>query len=373
MSESAARRYCLSRREFVVAAGSMAFAVACGISPSSGTTPTPSKSKKIGFAMSTFTQPRYKNVDLPNFTKAVQAAGYQVVSNQANNDAALQATNVDDLLVQDLAVLAIIPVNSQAAVSMVKKANDAGVPVLVYNTPIPSALAKAFVGRDNIMMGMELAKQALKDQGLTGNWVSMGGDLGNAVADQTVIGFFDVMQPQIGSGKLTVVGKYNQKAFDPTIALSQAEEVLTKNKNDIKGFLAMNDPIGLACVQALKSQGLNGKVWVCGQDGTVGGCRAVLTGDFAITRFTKYDVMGTTGGQLAVKLAKRETLSSKSTYDTGEGKIPFFPIDQGPIVKDTLVAYLKVYSPSYVDAKAVFQGIPSNLWPPGAAELLNSQ
>ena len=49
---------------------------------------------RIGFAMETFTVPRWKNLDKPSFESAVEAGGYEPVVVQANFDVAQQLRDV---------------------------------------------------------------------------------------------------------------------------------------------------------------------------------------------------------------------------------------------------------------------------------------
>ncbi len=366
----------ITRRQFVIATGATALGAswlaACGGGGAvGGPSPAP-KSKKIGFAMSSFRNPRFKNLDLPSFEKAVRAAGFEPHSDQANDDPAQQANQVDNLLALGLGAMAILPVVGPPAMSMVRKAKDQGVPVLAYNTLIPSGEIKAFVSRDNVAVGEAIAKAALKDRGLTGNWVIVSGDMANAIATECTKGFFNVIQSQIDSGKMKVVSHEWHPAFNTELARKQAENVLTRYQNQISGFLCNSDGLAVGALTALDAQNLGGKVWVGGQDASQAGSRAILLGKMNMSSFTRFDVMGETAGQLCVRLAKGETLKSDATYDTGNGKVPFFKIASFNVTKDNLVDYLKQYSPQYVDAKAVFAGVPKPQWPPGAEQLLGS-
>jgi hypothetical protein len=99
----------------------------------------------------------------------------------------------------------------------------------------------------------------------------------------------------------------------------------------------------------------------------------MLLGYQTCSQFTAFDIMGQTGGRLCVQLANGKKLVSARTYDTGHGKVPFFPILQYTVDRTNIIPYLKRYSPAYVDAKHIFNGVPKNLWPPGSAALLAAQ
>src|ERR1700694_5131678 len=85
-----------TRRQFLLAAGAGAAGVAaaaCGFGQQAPTKST-TKSKKIGFAMSTFAVVRYTAFDFPTFKKTVSSLGYEPVVNEADDDPAKQVTNV---------------------------------------------------------------------------------------------------------------------------------------------------------------------------------------------------------------------------------------------------------------------------------------
>jgi ABC-type xylose transport system substrate-binding protein len=368
----------LSRRQFIHAGGAVVFGgavfAACGDSGGGGAASGGGAggSKKIGFAMSTFDVPRYSKVDLPAFEAAVKAAGYEPTSNQANDDAQQQSNNVDNLLSLGLGALVILPVVGDAAKSMVRKANTEDVPVLAYNTGIPSGQISGFVSRDNIAVGESIANSALEDQGLTGNWVVVSGEAGNAVAEDCTKGIFNIIQPRVDAGDMKVVDHQFHKAWDPELARRQAEDALTKHENDIAGFLCNSDGLAIGVLAALEAQGRAGQSWLGAQDASEPACRAIVAGTMNMSSFTKFDEMGKTAGELAVRLAKGEEPTSDATYDTGEGEVPLFVIESYPVTRDNVVEFLTSYSPHYVDAKAVFRGIPKAKWPEGAEELLAS-
>ncbi|MGH9161566.1 MAG: substrate-binding domain-containing protein [Vicinamibacteraceae bacterium] len=336
---------------------------ACGV----GAAP---RSKKIGFAMSSFRNPRFPNLDLFNFEKAVRDAGFEPHSDQANDDPAQQANQVDNLLAQGLGALAIIPVVGPPAVSMVRKAKEQGVPVLAYNTGVPSPDISVFVSRDNVAVGEAIAQAALKDQGLTGNWVVVSGDQANAVAIEFTEGVFNVIQPRIDAGQMQVASHEWHAAFSIEDARQQAENTLTRFGDKIGGFLCNSDGLAQGVLAALEAQNLAGKMWIGGQDASEAACRGILQRKINMSSFTRFDVMGTRAGEICVQLAKGETPKTDATYELGGKQVPFVRIEAFNVTRDNLVEYLEEYSPQYVDAKNVFAGVPETEWPQGAKELL---
>jgi len=363
-----------TRRRFLGAAGAGVaglalanLASACGDDDDSGGGST----KKIGFAMATFAVVRYTAFDYPIFKQTVTDLGYEPVVNEADDDPAKQVTNVEDLLSLGIDVLVLQPVIDKAAVSLVDKANAEGVPVIIYNTPVPSGDVEAFVARDNIAMGRLIAETALEDTGLEGNWIIIGGDKGNGVADLTVVGFHEVIDQYIDDGTMNLVAEYNQKGFDPDEARKQTEQALTKTNDDLRGVLGMWDDGAIGALAAIRARNLQGKVWLGGQDASEPAIKAMIQGEFNMSGFTQFDLMAKTAAETAVDLAKGKKINAPETYDTGAGEVPFFPIELYPVTVDNAVEFMGKY-PDYADPQRILFGVPESQWPEGAAELLQS-
>jgi D-xylose transport system substrate-binding protein len=218
-------------------------------------------------------------------------------------------------------------------------------------------------------MGELIAKSAVTDTGLKGNWIIIGGDKGNGVADACVKGFHNIADPLISNGTMKLVAEYNEQGFDSTIARSQTEQALTKINNDLQGILGMWDDGAIGALAALKAQGLNGKVWVSGQDASEPACRGMVLREFNMSGFTEFGTMAQTAAQLAVQVAKGQTITANAQFDMGAGNVPFFPINIYPVTLANLVDQMKKYS-AYDDPRHILFGIPQSQWPAGAAALL---
>ena len=324
---------------------------------------------RIGFAMETFTVPRWRNLDKPRFEEAVRAGGYEPVVVQANFDVAQQLRDVENLLTQGVDALAIVAIDQNAGVNMVRRAQRNGVPVIAYNTAIPSPDVASFVSRDNKGVGRQAAEAAREAVGLEGNWVIASGQAGNAVAEEVTAGYYEVLQPLIDDGSVTIVSHEFHAGWDPELARRQVENALAATDNRINGVLCNNDGMAGGAIAALEQQELAGRAFVTGQDATTEAGRNILEDKMALSSFTRFDEMGRTAGELAVALAKGEALSAPMDYSAGDVTIPLFPIEAFNVTRNNIVDYLKEYSPDYVDAKAALAGIPDDVLPTGAAAL----
>ena len=108
-----------------------------------GRSQTPSK--KIGFVMATLANPYFVDMMAGAKTELAKHPGYELVI-QAPEKAAeteREIQIIENLCVQRVAVLCVVPVDSKSIVPAIKKANRAGIPVINVDSKIDSKTAKA--------------------------------------------------------------------------------------------------------------------------------------------------------------------------------------------------------------------------------------
>jgi len=92
-------------------------------------------------------------------------------------------------------------------------------------------------------------------------------------------------------------------------------------------------------IAARRTQGLAGKVYVCGLDATKKACRLILMGELTFDVFTKSDDMAKLAAALSVQLARGEKISSIDSYSVpGGGSGPYFPTESYTINRDDIGA-----------------------------------
>ena len=96
-------------------------------------------------------------------------------------------------------------------------------------------------------------------------------------------GQMEVIQPYIDSGVIKVVADQWVNNWDAAEALKMMENILTAQNNKIDAVVASNDGTALGELQALKAQGLAGKVPISGQDATADGCNSIVKGEQTVT------------------------------------------------------------------------------------------
>ena len=80
----------------------------------------------------------------------------------------------------------------------------------------------------------------------------------------------EYIQPLVIIGNIKIVAENAIKNWEPKIAFKAVEDALILNNNKIDAILAPNDSIAGAAIEALKTQGLAGKVVITGQECRIG-------------------------------------------------------------------------------------------------------
>ena len=363
----------LSRRDLLVTVGSAVAGLTLAQAGGAlGGVRAKDATKTIGWSQSNRGVALWNNVAIPSFTKEIAAKGYKSVVLDAQDNLQQQSANVQNLLTLGVSSIVMLPVSGPEAIPFVQQAQAQGVKIIAFNAAIMSPGVAGFVARDNVKVAEGIAKAALKDTGLKGNWVITNGDPANIVAQQVEKGYHNVIDPYIKNGTMKLVSDQYSKAWDPAVSRAQVEDALTKTNDNLTGILNAADETAVGPLAALKERGLAGKVWMGSQNGIEAIFRrAILLGQYNLTVFSQYDIGAKLAADLAIKLANGQTITSPASFSVGGGKtVPFFNVPVMEIRRNTLVPYLMKYSPGYVDAKQVFAGVPKSKWPAGAAALL---
>ena len=118
----------------------------------------------------------------------------------------------------------------------------------------------------------------------------------SATATRTVIG------EAVAAGDIEIVSETYTDNWDPAIAQTTMEQVLTAENNDVDAVLSENDGMAGGVVAALEAQGLAGQVPVSGQDGDQAALNRVALGTQTVDVWKDARELGKTAGEAAVAL-----------------------------------------------------------------------
>lgn len=348
-----------SRRVFGgVALTALAALAAFGPAPASAQDPI-----TIGVAMRTETQPRWQ-FDLASMQARADELGATLIVQWANDDPVRQASQVENLLSQDVDAIIIIPVDDRAAASLADKADEADVPVITYDIGIQDAPVDFYLTRDNAEVGRLQVQGALDfappNAGDPPKYVLIKGDPDNNVARDIAAVYEEMLKPLADAGEIVLVADQWHENWSGEAALETAENALTAQDDDIDAFITSNDSMAIGVVQALEGAGIAGKAYVSGLDADVANDRLIVEGSISRSIWTRIDLMGARAVDAAVALAKGETPASDGTVNNGYGDVPAAFIDVMAVTKDNMCDWINNIAPKgwvtaadiYVDTAA---------------------
>ncbi|CAM4349657.1 D-ribose transporter subunit RbsB [Bacillus manliponensis] len=252
---------------------------------------------KVGMSISTLNNPFFVNLK-KGAEKKAKEMGMELIVVDAQNDAAKQTNDVEDLIQQGVDVIVINPTDSDAVASAVNAANVADVPVITVDRMAKSGEVVSHIASDNVEGGKMAGEYIRELVGEGANVAELEGIPGSSAARERGEGFHKAAE-----GTLQVVAK-QAADFDRAKGLSVMENILQAN-SDIQAVFAHNDEMALGAIEALKSAGKTDVV-VVGFDATEDAVKAVSEGKLAATVAQKPERIGETAMETAKKVSENK-------------------------------------------------------------------
>ncbi|WP_253945004.1 D-xylose ABC transporter substrate-binding protein [Paenibacillus sp. NEAU-GSW1] len=291
---------------------------------------------KIGFSLDTLQEERWQR-DRDLFKAAAEKLGAEVEVLAANSDDAKQIAQAESLISQGVDVLVVVPHNAEATAAIVEKAHEAGIKVLAYDRLIKNSDVDLYVSFDNERVG-EMQAEAIVAKAPKGKFVYIGGSEADNNAHLFKKGAMNILQKYIDSGDIQIVYDQWSKDWNPAAALTNMENALTANNNQIDAVIAANDGTAGGAIQALTAQGLAGKIPVSGQDAELAAAQRIIEGTQTMTVYKPIKALAEKAAELAIKLAKGEDVGADKTVNNGKIDVPSVLLDPISVNKDNIDA-----------------------------------
>jgi D-xylose transport system substrate-binding protein len=334
---------------------------------------------KVGLSFSDYATERWP-IEAAQMTQLLQAKGYQVEVQEADHDVKLQNDQIDNMVAGGVKGLIVIAEDGSAAATAVDAATKAGVKVIAYDRLIKTTSISAYLSFDNVEVGKQEALGVMTALGLPGSttWtkdnpakVVMSG--GSPTDNNAVLvrqGQMSVVQPYVDSGVVKIVADQWVDNWDATNAEKMMENILTAQGNKIDAVVASNDGTALGELQAMKAQGLAGKVPISGQDATADGCNSIVKGEQTVTVFKDTRLLAPKAVDMIDALIKGQAVSGLQSFDlatltgdktlTGNIQAAFLPVVQ--VTKANV--YDVVVKSGFQTYANVYRDIPADQLPP---------
>jgi D-xylose transport system substrate-binding protein len=251
---------------------------------------------------------RWETSDRTFLSAAFKAAGVTYDIQNANGDKTAFATIADQMLSNGAKVLLLVNLDSASAKAVQDKAAKQGVKTIDYDRLTLGGSESYYVSFDNVAVGRLQGTgiyNCLKAHKVAApRIVYLNGSPTDNNATLFKQGYVSVLGKYVAKKTMTLVADQSVPGWDNVQGGTIFEQMLTKAGGKLDAVVSANEGLGLAAVAVLKKNGLNGKVCVSGQDASVDGLRAVLTGDLSNTVYKGIKQEANAAADLAVSIIK---------------------------------------------------------------------
>ena len=320
----------------------------------------------VGVSMPTQTSERWI-ADGNNVKQKLEAAGYKVSLQFANDDIPTQSQQIDQMITQGADVLIIAAIDGTAISSQLQAAKDQNIPVVSYDRLIRnSPNVDFYVTFDNFQVGVAQANALLTGLGIKNEDGSQGTATGpfnielfaGSLDDNNAFFFFNgamsVLQPLIDSGTLKVTS--GQTTIEQAAILRWQQETAQKRMEDLltstysggtklNGVLSPYDGISRGVITALQNAGYgpnldspNPLPVVTGQDAEIASVKLISDGVQSSTIFKDTRLLAdqAVAAAQAYLSGGQPQANDTKTYDNGVKVVPSYLLPVVTVYKDNI-------------------------------------
>ncbi|MCL1870516.1 MAG: sugar-binding protein [Promicromonosporaceae bacterium] len=328
----------------------------------SGASGDPAGSQLVGVAMPTKVDQRWIQ-DGDNVKKQLEAAGYKVDLEYANNDIPTQGQQLETMITKGAKVLIVASIDGGALGQQLDDAKAAGVKVIAYDRLLTGdENVDYYATFDNFKVGVQQANSLLtglgyldasgNKTGKTGPWhVEL---FAGSPDDNNATFFFNgamsVLKPLIDAGTLVVTSgqtAFNQTAiqgWDPATAKKRMDDLVAKSyadgKTKLDGVLSPYDGLSDGIIASLTAGGFKvgdaGWPVITGQDAEVASVKQLIAGSQYSTIFKDTRDLAKEAVSMTEAVLKGTTpeINDTKSYDNGKKVVPTFLLQPVVVTKD---------------------------------------
>lgn len=299
---------------------------------------------KVGVAMPTQSLQRW-NQDGANMKAQLEAAGYEVDLQYANNEVATQVSQIENMILNEVQVLVVASIDGSALGTVLAQAKEAGIPVIAYDRLLTATEAVDYYTTfDNYKVGQ-----------IQGQYVIDTLDLANTAKTYTIeftagspddnnaglffAGAFDLLKPYLDSGKLVCVSGQTDFATVATPAW-KSETAQARMDNILSAYypdaltggqtldicLCSNDSTALGVTNSLVAAGFTTEniPLITGQDCDIANTKNMVKGLQSMSVFKDTRTLAEQTVKMVDSILKGETPELNGEYDNGVKMVQSF-------------------------------------------------
>lgn len=311
----------------------------------------------VGVAMPTQQSERWI-ADGDNVRSQLEALGYSVDLQYANDDIPTQVSQIENMISSGAEALIIASIDGTTLTDVLAQAGDAGIPVIAYDRLINgSPNVDYYTTFDNFQVGVQQATSLLTGMGVVdenGERTDEAGPLNvelfaGSPDDNNATFFWDgamsVLEPLIEEGVLEVPSgqtEFEQAAilrWLPETAQERMENILTViGDTELDGVLSPYDGLSIGIISALTSGGYSTDALpvITGQDAEVGSVQSIIAGEQYSTIFKDTRLLAEQAVAMVDSILNGEEpeVNDTETYDNGDHIVPSYLLESTIVTVD---------------------------------------
>ncbi|WP_171109777.1 substrate-binding domain-containing protein [Streptomyces sp. Z423-1] len=290
-----------------VVASSLSLSLAgCGVlgatGDSSDASPTKGNDITVGLLLPETANTRYDKFDYPIIKERVAALTEnqgKVQYANADADANKQASQLQQMIDEQVDVILLDAVDAHAIADGVKKAKDAGIPVIAYDR-LAEGPIDAYISFDNELVGEVQGRSLLdalgSDIDSSDKIVMMNGSPTDPNAKQFKQGALSEL-----NGKVTIAQSFDTKDWKPENAeANMAQAIEQIGKDNIAAVYSANDGMAGGIVKALEAAGVTKLPPITGQDAELDAVQRIIAGEQYMSVYKSYPQEAEVAAEMAV-------------------------------------------------------------------------
>ncbi len=306
----------------------------------------------IGVSMPEKTTQRWID-DGANMVKQMQAKGYSVDLQYADDDIPNQLAQIENMVTKGVKVLVIAAIDGTTLTDVLQKAHDAGVKIIAYDRLIRnSPNVDYYATFDNFKVGVLQGTSIVDSLGLKEGKGPFNIELFGGSPDDNNAYFFyngalSALTPYIDSKKLVVQsGQTGMKTvstpkWDAATAQSRMDNLLSAyyTGKKVDAVLAPNDNIAVGIISSLKGVGYGSGNMpmpvVTGQDCQIQSVKSIVAGEqtSSIYKDTRDLAKIVVGMVDALLTGSQPEVNDTKTYDNGKKVVPTYLLNPVLVTK----------------------------------------
>ncbi len=304
---------------------------ACGVLDGVGSDDSSAAPKKgdditVGLLLPDTDTARFEKFDYPLIKKEVGAltdgkGKVQYANAEASPDR--QSQQFQKMIEDQVDVILVDALDAKAIASDVRKAKDAGIPVIAYDR-LAEGPIDAYVSHDNELVGEVQGRALVEELGpkaASSKVVMMNGDPADPNTARFKKGALDELE-----GEVNIVKRYDTDKWSPEVAEANMKKAIASvGLNNIAAVYSANDGMAGAVIDALKEAGASKIPPVTGQDANLEAVQRIVAGEQFMTVYKSFLLEANNAAKMAVyKVQGRDIEFDALTQDSVDS-----PTDEG--------------------------------------------